>query len=511
MNMATHSWSAPKKANFVGVHEDTAPIDVTLVLRRVNPIQAAALGGHAALAHADFHINRGAHPDVLTNAFAFINEHGLTVTHVAANRHVIKVQGTPEALKKAFAVELHRYESHDGKRHFTSTDKEPTLPQDVTAVLGLDRRPVAHPYIQYKKVSQHAPDALEPGDSDNTYTPLQLGEAYGFPAHLDGTGEYVGIIELGGGYTDDNLQQYFQSIGVKAPFVESIGVAGGSNSTGTDADGEVQLDIEVAGALAPGAKFAVYFTTNTDEGFAEAISQAAHDSVRKISVISISWGGPENGWTPQAIQGVQQALEDAVALGITVTVAAGDNGAADGEQSGLNADFPASSPSVLACGGTKLIAQGVHISQESVWNEDANGEGATGGGVSQVFAKPAWQSAVNVPVAPGNFTGRGLPDVAGDADPVTGYQVRVNGEDQVVGGTSAVAPLWAALAARFNQGLKHNVGALGQIVYSLPKSAFHDIVAGTNDGYSAAVGWDPCTGFGSPNGAALLTALEALK
>jgi kumamolisin len=153
----------------------------------------------------------------------------------------------------------------------------------------------------------------------------------------------------------------------------------------------------------------------------------------------------------------------------------------------------------------------VHISQESVWNEDANGEGATGGGVSQVFAKPAWQSAVNVPVAPGNFTGRGLPDVAGDADPVTGYQVRVNGEDQVVGGTSAVAPLWAALAARFNQGLKHNVGALGQIVYSLPKSAFHDIVAGTNDGYSAAVGWDPCTGFGSPNGAALLTALEALK
>ncbi|MBV8865919.1 MAG: S53 family peptidase [Acidobacteriaceae bacterium] len=210
------------------------------------------------------------------------------------------------------------------------------------------------------------------------------------------------------------------------------------------------------------------------------------------------------------------ALQDAATLGVTVTVAAGDNGSSDGDSDGkLHVDFPASSPYALACGGTTLNGTGSTISSETVWNETANNEGATGGGVSTVFAVPSYQSSSSVPVQPQtNFAGRGVPDVAGDADPSTGYQVLVSGQSIVVGGTSAVAPLWAALVALFNQQLGTPVGFLNPKLYPLGESVFRDITSGNNDDsglgyYSAGPGWDACTGLGSPNGTALLNALKS--
>ena len=196
-------------------------------------------------------------------------------------------------------------------------------------------------------------------------------------------------------------------------------------------------------------------------------------------------------------------------MGITIFAASGDDGATDGDPHGnLEVDFPASCPHMTGCGGTKLVLSASSIKSEVAWDELSEQEGATGGGVSQVFPLPAWQQNANVPKAPNKQTGRGVPDVAGDADPTTGYNVVVDGSGTVIGGTSAVAPLWAGLTALFNQSLGQPVGFLNPLLYSHGAAAtFHDIVSGNNGGYTSAPGWDPCTGLGSPDGKKLLIAL----
>ena len=197
-------------------------------------------------------------------------------------------------------------------------------------------------------------------------------------------------------------------------------------------------------------------------------------------------------------------------MGVTVLAASGDDGASDGSTGGTpTVDFPAASPYVVGCGGTKLTISGTGISSEQAWNELSANEGATGGGVSEVFALPSYQQAAKVPKAPNGFVGRGVPDVSGDADPVTGYNVVVDGQSAVIGGTSAVAPLWAGLLALINQSLGTNVGYVNPLFYSASVApAFRDITAGSNGSYSAGPGWDACTGLGSPNGAVLLKALQ---
>jgi kumamolisin len=269
------------------------------------------------------------------------------------------------------------------------------------------------------------------------------------------------------------------------------------------------LDIEVAASVAPGAKIAVYFTPNTDQGFIDAITTAVHDTTNKPSVISISWGGPESSWTAQSLAALDAACQSAAALGITITVAAGDDGSTDGG-TGNNVDFPASSPHVLACGGTKLVASGATISSEVVWNELASQEGATGGGVSNVFPLPSWQANANVPASSASAGGRGVPDVAGDADPNAGYTIRVDGETMVIGGTSAVAPLWAGLIAVANQQLGKPVGFVQPALYAAKAAtAFSDITQGNNGAFSAGPGWDACTGLGSPIAEKLIPLLAA--
>jgi kumamolisin len=283
------------------------------------------------------------------------------------------------------------------------------------------------------------------------------------------------------------------------------------------------LDIEVAAAVAPKAKIVVYFTADTSErDFLDAVTTAIHDTVNNPSVISISWGGPEQAATDTFQAQFDQALQSAAALGITVTVASGDSGAADegpNEWDGLaHADFPASSPYALACGGTRITIADGNITGESVWNQQAadtesDSFGASGGGTSAVFQVPPYQKDSNVPVnVSTGKPGRGVPDVAGDADPNTGYLVRVDGQEFSIGGTSAVAPLWAALIALCNQSLGHRAGFINPILYANP-SALNDITSGDNRvgpdrvGFDAGPGWDPCTGLGSPNGQKILAVL----
>ena len=497
-------WTTPSGVKYLGPHTDSAPLDVTLVLRRAQgkTLQPPSWPQRTHARRGDFGKQWGADPADLAQLRAFSKAHALHETGADAHRRVLQLRGAPKDLERAFGVTLGRYQFSDGRGPFVGCDKAPALPPGAIAVLGLDRRPVARAHSRRPK---SAPSV--------TYTPLQLGQLYAFPTGTDGSGEAIAIIELGGGFSSTDLSTYFKSLGItKPPTVTAVGVAGGSNQPGGAADDEVMLDIEVIGALAPGAHIVVYFAPNTDQGFYEAISQAAHDAVNKPSVMSISWGGPEDSWTGPSLDAMETAMEDAAALGVTVTVAAGDNGSGDGETDGQpHVDFPASSPYALGCGGTKLTSSAGAIASEVVWNETASDDGATGGGVSVEFALPAWQQSSQVPQAPNGSAGRGVPDVAGNADPLTGYQVLVDGERQVIGGTSAVAPLWAALIARCNQKLGTAVGDVHTALYRIGEVAFHDITQGNNGAYQAGPGWDACTGLGSPNGQALLTALTALK
>ena len=356
-----------------------------------------------------------------------------------------------------------------------------------------------------------APEAASP--NSGSFTPVQVGKLYGFPAGATAAGETIGIIELGGGYKPADLQTYFTALGLPVPNVTAVSVDKGKNkpSNANSADGEVMLDIEVCAAVAPGANIVVYFAPNTDQGFIDAITHAVHDTTHKPGVISISWGGPESTWTGQSMTALDQACQAAAALGVTITVASGDDGSTDGVTDGANhTDFPASSPHVLACGGTKLVAPNGSIASEVVWNELAAKEGAGGGGVSTVFPLPTWQSKANVPPASANGGGRGVPDVSGDADPVSGYQVRVDGQNMVIGGTSAVAPLWAGLIALAN---KHNGGTAGFVnpaLYAAGANACRDITQGNNGGFNAGPGWDACTGLGSPVGAGVIAAVASV-
>jgi kumamolisin len=450
------------------------------------------------LSREEFARRHGAAEADLAAVRGFAATHKLAVVHEHAAGRTVILSGTAAQFCSAFHVELHQYDHPGGSyRGRTGLIQIPgELKSVVEAVLGLDNRPQARPHFRLRPAASTA----------TSFTPLQIAALYGYP-NGTGEGQCVGLIELGGGYRTADLETYFAGLGVKSPSVTAVSVDHGKNAPTGSADGpdgEVMLDVEVVGAIAPQAKIAVYFSPNTDAGFLDAITTAVHDTKNKPSVISISWGGPESSWTSQAMTAMDSAFQAAAAMGITVCVASGDSGSSDGVASGDHVDFPASSPFALACGGTRLSVQNSSITQEVVWNEGAN-NGATGGGISTVFPAAAWQAGLQAVATSGQDTAlkmRGVPDVAGNADPESGYDVRIDGTDTVIGGTSAVAPLWAALIARINQTSGKAAGYLNPQIYKAPQ-AFRDIIQGNNGDFAATVGWDACTGLGSPNGAKL--------
>jgi kumamolisin len=511
-------------ARLLGAADPQARIEVTLLLKPVSPIAppSGERTGNLKL-HEQKHMSReefaakyGADPKDVAKIDAFAHEYGLEVAAVNLAARTVVLSGTVRALSEAFNVTLQMYEHPSGTyRGRTGGIEIPAELQDIIqGVFGLDNRPQARPHM--RPVHEQGGAWRRKSPRNVSYLPTQVARLYDFPASVNGHGQCIAIIELGGGYHKSDLNTYFQQLGVPTPSISAISVAGGRNAPTGDPsgpDGEVMLDIEVAGSVATGARIAVYFAPNTDAGFLQAITTAIHDNVRNPSVISISWGGPEDSWSTQSLQAFDQAFQSAGALGVTVCVASGDNGSSDGVDDGLaHVDFPASSPNVLGCGGTRLIASGQTIGSETVWNDGASG-GASGGGISDFFTPPpAYQSGVNLPTSanPGAQPGRGVPDVAGNADPVTGYQVLVDGQNTVIGGTSAVAPLWAGLVALLNQSLSKSVGFLNPFLYSKAVSApgaLHDITAGNNGAYQARIGWDACTGLGTSDGAKLLRAL----
>lgn len=456
----------------------------------------------------------GADPRDIQRVRRVLDEHGVEVVEVDPPTRRVVARGPAAALGGLFGTSLATASSLDPVTGTRITHRyrtgELSLPGELhgvlVAVLGLDDRPQARPHLR---------QATGPAVG---YTPAQLANVYAFPPGTDGTGQTIAIIELGGGYSPTDLNTFFGALGLGVPTVRSIGVDGAANTpTGSPAgpDAEVALDIEVGGGLAPGASIDVYFAPNTDRGFVDAVAIAAQAKPAPVAM-SISWGGPEDAWTGQARAALDAAISDATATGITVCVAAGDSGSSDGVSGGgRHVDFPASSPHALACGGTRLVidpTDGKRIS-ETVWNDAPTG-GATGGGVSTDYGLPAWQASAGVPDAPTGAPGRGVPDVAADADPTTGYPIVADGLREVVGGTSAVAPLWAALIARLAQALGHPLGLLQPHLYAgsapqTPAIGFTDITVGNNGAYDAGPGWDACTGLGAPIGTKLLARLAA--
>jgi kumamolisin len=505
----------------------------------------------------------GADPTDLKAVADWAKKQNLAVISESPRTRRIQLEGTIAAISAAFDIQVNEYEHPKHGRYRSRQGVISTPPElhgIIEGVFGIDNRRVARSRRRGSGVRPASPDTFTAPPATKgaaraqeafaklanqwpgTFFPPQVAALYGYPPGTTGAGQNVaifafnGAIEAGqdphGGYSAAALKTYFVDVlGGSMPTIKDVVVSGQGNIPGPDspassqrgdATGEVMLDMCVVGSCAPGANLFMYFTEFTTQGWVDALNEAITDD-NAISVISISYGNPEDDpdglWTPMGVQTVSQAFEQSIAHGITVFCASGDDGSGDGATSGAHVDFPASSPNVTGVGGTKLVASSATvIGDESVWNEVSLNEGAGGGGISTVFSKPDFQGDVTLPASASGAThlGRGVPDVAAVADPVTGVVVmHVSGKHlEPIGGTSASAPLWAALIARVNEGLKKPCGFLNTALYALgPNSgsnhAFNDITEGNNGAYEAGPGWDACSGWGSPNGQRLLDALRS--
>ncbi|KAE8756112.1 S8 family serine peptidase [Paraburkholderia madseniana] len=457
----------------------------------------------------------------------FAYAHNLTVVHRSAIERSIVLKGRLGDLLAAFHADVQLYHhatgTYRGRRGEISVPQ--TLESVITGVFGLDTRPKSRSPHRLKSATFDGPGG------QNGVAATVFASRYNFPVELgdttlDGAGQTIAIIELGGGYQNSDLQAFFQEIGSPVPDISSVSVdhAGNNPTSGDSADGEVMLDIEVAGAVTPKANIVIYFAPNNngDQGMLDAISAAVHDSERKPGVISISWGMPEDYVDKQALDAYHELFATAGTLGITVCVSSGDHGTADLSASQwtdrkIHVDHPASDDLVLACGGTQIDSAS---GQDVTWNDGTpfnvnvygGGGWASGGGVSEKFPVPDYQANANLPVSLDNGQpGRGVPDIAMSA---TNYFTRVDTYEGASGGTSAVAPLMAALIAKINQAKQKNVGFLNPFLYgAAANGVVHDVTVGTNaitdtvQGYDAGPGWDACTGLGTPDGTAILNDL----
>jgi kumamolisin len=458
----------------------------------------------------------------------FAHKHGLRVSHRSVARRTIVLTGKLGDLLRVFHADLSLY--HHARGNYRGRRGEIYIPhqfsESITGVFGYDTR------------RNHGSRAALAPSLEVGLPPTHFARHYNFPTHykgrrLDGRGQCIGIIALGGGFDRKELRTYFNEIRVPHPAIVSVSVDGAANhpSKSGDDDIEVMMDVEIAGAVTPRAKLAVYFAPNTNTGTLHALSAAIHDSERNPSVIAMSWGSNETDLSARWIRAYHEVFLDAAALGITVCAVTGDHGTTgnstceewDGEH---HVYHPASDDLVLACGGTQMTR-----GKEVAWNDGLrlgqkvrdrsgkvvrNGGWATGGGISDIFKLPDYQKHASVPRS--IFTGkrgRGVPDIAMSAE---NYFLRWHGKkrhpDLFNGGTSCVVPLMAGLIARLNQAKKKNVGYLNPFLYAnASKGVAKDIRKGYNGifrtikGYRARRGWDACTGLGTPDGTAILNNL----
>jgi len=512
---------------------------VTLLLRRRQELPDVHAEFGTQLPHQKTHLTTtemanafGVTPDDIAAVTRFAAEHELTVCESAHRRNKVTLKGKTAAMERAFGVSLVEMEHRRGI--YRATIGSASVPQElkeiVCAVIGLNTRPCARRQTVHHK---------------NTVTPFwsvpQMAEAYGFAATRSAAGQSIALIELGGGYHEEDLRKFCASIGVTTPTVRCVAVDGAQNTPApaeqiklfldfvegkrkiseipeevlcaAQSTVEVTMDIELVAGLAPSAEIVVYMAPGTEQGILDALSQAIADPEHLPSAISISWGEPETGVSGAYLSSIDEVLREAAMLGVTVCASSGDEGAMNGSTDGTpTVNFPASSPHTLSCGGSTVHEAGSESLREAAWNCTLHGmHGATGGGVSRNFAAPQWQLGLGVPLSPMGSAGRGVPDVAGPADPHRGCAILVGGEWCSSAGTSAVAPLWAALVACMNAALGARCGYITPLLYQLSTLAarpLREIKEGNNGYYDAGRGWNACTGLGSPHVEQLIAALR---
>jgi kumamolisin len=526
------------KGTMVGLERSPEEVvELLIKLRPRNKLPSHALRSER-ITRNEYRAKYGAHAKDIEAVQAFARQFELPVQAVLSAERIVLLSGTVAKCRKAFKVALRTHQDAMG-RTYRGREGPIHIPTDlaeiVVGVFGLDDRPIARRRYKATRVSTKSKRKL------SAYYAQKVSAFYSFPKGLSGIGQAIGIIELGGGFHAKDLDVYFDAAAVPCkPRVQVAKVVGGGENKPHEslskhlADGEVALDIEIIGSIAYRSDIFVYFgKDSSSQQFFRAVSAAIHDEVTDLSVISISWTGPEFekgmehaiGIEKQFQDAMNEALQAAALLGITVCVASGDHasyGSTSSSDRRAHVGFPSSSPFALACGGTRILKLKGGAPVESVWH--SNARVGSGGGVSRYFKVPKYQQFANIPraVSPSGKKGRGVPDVSGNAAFASGYRIYVDGQwlpsnsSQAqldpAGGTSAVAPLWAALIALINESLKTRLGFVNPLLYQIgsPSKAFNDIVRGNNGDYRAQKGWDPCTGLGTPRGENLLIALQGL-
>ncbi|GAB2710402.1 S53 family peptidase [Kitasatospora kifunensis] len=444
----------------------------------------------------------GASPQTVAKVSAYLAAQGLQVGEVSANRLTIEASGTAAQVQKAFNTSLATYQDNkDGHSYYANTS-EPSLPAEIAGVVsdvsGLNNY-AKYTHFNTKSTAQATPDATPKAPAG--LSPTSAKAAYNLTstvnAGYNGKGVTVGLLEFSG-FQQSDVAAYDKAFGLKVSAPTVVNAGGGT--TDTSGQDEVDLDIQVVQALAPGATIKVYEAPNSDAGETAIYSKLVSDNV---PVISISWGTYEAGETPSNRVAVDADLKEAAAQGQSVYAASGDSGSDDAGNGGTSVDFPAADPWVTGAGGTTLTqGSGGAWKGETAWS-------GSGGGVSSFFNTPSYQKKVN------SGTYRSVPDVASDADPASGWAVYTGGAWAEYGGTSASAPNWAAFTAVYNSEAKAkgkpSFGFANSRIYTLAgsssyKSAFHDVTSGSNGAYSAGAGYDKVTGWGSYNGANFLKA-----
>jgi kumamolisin len=517
-------------ARAIGRANAHATIEVSLKLRRKAPLAALTGRPSTTMTRRSLAATYGASPKDVAKVTAVFKRLGLSTVHADPITRTVRLSGTVAAMEAAFVVKLINYAHPDGDyRGRVGAVHVPMDVQDIVqGVFGLDNRRVVRRRRQ--PVRDTSPMKALSAVPASWYIPSQLASHYNFPPG-DGSGQAVGILEFGGGYFAEDLQTFCTLAGVGVPKVTPISTDGTSTSAHDGAEGEVMLDIEVVAGVCPNATIVVYFADFTEQGWITALDAAVHDGSNDPGVVSASWGYAEDAdiWTTQAMTQVNATLQEAALLGVTVCIAAGDDGSSDATSDGhAHVDFPGSSPYVLAVGGTTIPVKGGK-KPDIVWKEGdglrADNGGSTGGGCSAVFPRPAWQQAVKIrSVNPGAIVGRVMPDVAANADWIASpYLLVVGGQAQANGGTSAATPLCASLIALMNaaRGPGKRVGYLTPVLYqgkaggtgtTVGTLGCADVLTGENStdtigGYHAGPNYDAVSGWGTPNGKKLLAAL----
>ncbi len=508
-------------------------IEVTLKLRRKQALPELEARPAVTLSRDELAARYGASQDDIDRVTQVMSGFGLKTVSSSVGARTIRLSGTISAMESAFNVKLFNYAHASGNyRGRVGYLFVPDALKDIVqGVFGLDNRRTVRRRRQPVRVTgvRQALSSSPP----TWYVPQQFGTHYHFPSG-DGTGQTVGILEFGGGYFPGDLSRFCEKASVSIPKVTPISTDGTSTESKDGAEGEVMLDIEVVAGLCPKGSIVVYFAAWTEAGMISALDAAMQDKDNNPGVLSISWGAPEGTdiWSDQAMSQINETLKEAAYLGITVCVAAGDDGSSDGLNDGhAHADFPSSSPYALSVGGTTIVDL-TGAATDVVWMEGdglrADQGGSTGGAVSDVFQRPDWQSSITITsVNPGAITGRCMPDVAANADwNASPYLLVVDGHAEPNGGTSAASPLWAALIALMNGQLAggKRVGYLTPVLYQAAAGAAGaqtvgaagctDVTSGNNNtasagGYSAGPGYDAASGWGTPHGQNLLAAIQA--